>query len=230
LAIGTLRAGPNGGVVSLQFASGSSGFKVWVEQGGSRVLNATGLALNGWQQTLTRQGTGFSGTELTATANIQGRVCPPNVFLNYSNMLATNRCVYYDGGNPQQGYAKDTGVETEDWLSFWNRTTSGQGATGSYYEGNLKTCADKGMRLPTSYEISTTSHCNNCLPPSATTPTFAGSADGVPSYLGGTWTSSASTCNTFDHCGWSGTSAQTFRTYGNYETYTRYVRCLLPSH
>jgi hypothetical protein len=67
--IGTERIGPSGSTLTLQFATGSSGFKIWKEKGGTKILNATGLVANGWQQQLMRAGTAFSGTDFTNGAN-----------------------------------------------------------------------------------------------------------------------------------------------------------------
>ena len=83
-----------------------SGFKIWTEHQGNRILPATGLwsSQNDWQKTLTRAGTAFD-TALTSSSlisEIAGRVCPPNVFLNHTNMLATGQCLYFDSGNPNQ--------------------------------------------------------------------------------------------------------------------------------
>jgi hypothetical protein len=158
LAIGTERTGPGSSILTLQYANGASGFKIWKEKNGSQILNASGVVANGWQQTLTRAGTAFSGTNmtnLTDIGNIVGRVCPSNVFRNFTDMTATGRCVYYTASvsttlNAAQGTSG--AIEAEDFLNLFNNAPTGRGSASSYYEGNIKVCADKGMRLPVAYE------------------------------------------------------------------------------
>ncbi|NDE16738.1 fibronectin type III domain-containing protein [bacterium] len=154
---------PGGTVIEL--ASAASGFSVWRERGGSRILRATGLWSSDadWQKALNRRGLRFATTDLTDLSNIAGRVCPSNVFLDHDNKFATNRCLYYDVGQNSWAlsaayYSGGTNlVEGEDYLLNW----SSPGTAGplsdptepSWYEGNIKLCADKGMRLPTYYEL-----------------------------------------------------------------------------
>lgn len=228
LAIGTERSGPNGGTLSLQYANGSSGFKIWREKGGSRILNATGLVSNGWQQQLSRFGASFSATDFTAGANIDGRVCPTHVFLSHSNMTATGRCLYYDGGNAAQTLKAATGVEAEDWLDVADSTATGQGFGISYYEGNIKTCADKGMRLPTMYET-TMDKPTKYLPGGddlLSVPTWAGSSNGVPDVGSSpTWTASNYSRFVNSFWAWSGTTGIE-QQLGYHESLA--VRCVLP--
>ncbi|MFM8270002.1 MAG: YncE family protein, partial [Pseudomonadota bacterium] len=226
LFIGSLRVGPSDVVIELVYANGSSGFKIWKEKDGTRILNATGLIANGWQKQLTRAGTGFSATDFTTGSNIAGRVCPTHVFLSHSNMTATGRCLYYDGGNAAQSLdaAGTSGTEASDWLQHWNRTNTGRGTSSSYYEGNIKTCADKGMRLPTMYETTMNNPGSYKPTGDGINPTFAG-ADGVPSSGSGlTSTASAFTIGTTYYWWWSGTNSNG-RVYGLYLS----VRCVLPS-
>jgi hypothetical protein len=138
--------------MTLQYANGSNGFKIWREKSGSRILNASGLTTNGWQKKLTRAGTGFTETDFTDAASIAGRICPTNVFLSHSDMTATDRCLYYDVGNqaqrldaahPDNGGAFSN-IEGEDWLRDWNRAASGRSAQSSYYEGNIKPVQIRG--------------------------------------------------------------------------------------
>jgi hypothetical protein len=228
LAIGTRRSGPGGINISLQYATGSSGLKVWKEEGGSRILNATGVVDNGWQQTLTRAGTAFSGTNLTTITDIAGRVCPTNVFLSHGNMVATGRCLYYDGGNSAQSLNAASGTEATDWLRQWDRSATARGSGASYYEGNIATCADTGMRLPTMYE--TTMDASGATLPSgdglSSDPIWAGSTDGVPrAGNSSTWTASAVSFANDSYWAWSGTS----RSYGSYSVSSVVtVRCVLP--
>jgi hypothetical protein len=236
LAVGTERLGPSGSTITLQFANGTSGFKIWREKSGTRILNATGLVANGWQQTLTRAGTAFTGTAFTNTthvAKIAGRSCPPNVFLNYSNMTATNRCLYYDVGTGLLDLDTDRGgasVEAQDWLRDWDSTATGRGSSSSYFEGNIKTCADKGMRLPVAYETSMNNPGTTNTPngDSGITPVWAGSV-GVPNAAsegsGWTWTASAARPGKGYYWVWVSPTLFSSQTYD----YTgRAVRCVLP--
>jgi hypothetical protein len=242
LAIGTDRLGPSGVTLTLQFATGSSGFKIWKEKGGTKILNATGLVANGWQKGLTRAGTGFSATDFTNGANIAGRVCPPNVFLSHSEMTATGQCLYYDAGNSAQSLdaAGTNGTEASDWLQQWNRAGTGGdkffNKPSSYFEGNIKTCADKGMRLPTLYE--TTVSDPGILGPLPNGDGEAGDgiwpawaeANGVPSHSSFTWTASAHTGDNSDYWGWSGTSGNGGEANPDWYILQHSVRCVLPSH
>lgn len=247
LSVGTLRLGPGGAVMILEYANGSSGFKVWRERDGNRrLLNATGLVANGWQQILTRAGTGFDGnlTNSSVVAQIEGRTCPPNVFLNHDQMLGTNRCLYYDSGNSLQQLqaAEATGTEAIDWLKD-SASEYTFGNSGSYYEGNIKTCADKGMRLPTLYETTAENPGDDFRSDGdglGFDPVFAGPPYGVPAVSSEgdeyTWTASAPRnsmdyyCfdvwdeNNYSTCAMT-QSPDVVPTYG-----TALVRCVLPSH
>lgn len=226
LDIGTERQGPNSTTLTLQYANASNGFKIWKEKDGTRILNATGLVANGWQKQLTRAGTGFSETDFTTAANIAGRVCPTHVFLSHISMTTTGRCLYYDSGNTAQTLdnAGTSGTEASDWLQHWTRADTGRGTGSSYYEGNIKTCADKGMRLPTIYETTANKPTHTLPTGDSITPTWAG-ANGVPSYLADTWTASARTNYTQFHWYWSGTTS-----HGYYYSSSIYVRCVLPDN
>ena len=119
------------------------------------------------------------------------------------------------------------GTQAQDWLSLYNDASTGNGTSASWYEGNIKTCADKGMRLPTAYET-TLSEVSYDLPGDAS-PTFAGNA-GVPSFTGNTWTASADTgdgpslTNIFYF--WSSTTNSS----GSSLALPNYVRCVVPSN
>jgi uncharacterized repeat protein (TIGR02543 family) len=162
IPIGTEIPGPSGSTLKLEFANGIDGFKVWREKNSPyRILNASGKVTNGWQKKLSRSGTAFSGIDMTDGNDIKriaGRVCPKYVFLSHSQMTATQRCLYYDSGNLPQTFDRDFSaagaVEAEDWLRSHNSPNTGRGVGSSYYEGNIRTCADKGMRLPVLYETS----------------------------------------------------------------------------
>ena len=245
LPIGTERKGPLDVIMTLQYANGTDGFKIWKEKNGTRILNATGIVATGWQKQLTRAGTSFSGDLVSSDiiSQIAGRVCPPNVFLNHSDMTATGRCLYYDAGNLQQSLDRDHstagGTEGVDWLRQVDQAATGAGYLKSYFEGNIKTCSDKGMRLPVLYETTTSFIPNTALyflPASdgIPLPSWAG-ADGVPSVgLGPTWTASANGDSVpYYYWVWGASSDyydshRTNYTIGYYAN-SNYVRCVLPS-
>ncbi len=232
LAINTERQGPNSVVMVLQYASGSSGFKIWKEKSGDRILNASGLISNGWQKKLIRSGSGFSESDFIAASEVGGRVCPPNVFLSHASgatMTSQSRCLYYDQGNATQRLDESgvNGIEASDWLQGWNRGNTGRGDLPSYYEGNIKTCGEKGMRLPVVYETTMLMPSSNTYLPNGdfVTPVWAG-ATGVPS-IGWTWTASANRSGTeLNYLRWSETQSS----HLNYSGETAAVRCVLPSN
>jgi len=216
--------------VTLIPAAGAGDFKIWKEKGGSRILNATGKIANGWQKKLNRAGTGFTSEDFTDGSNINQRVCPgktpgSGVFINFDNIVDSMRCLYYDPGNATEAldteFQNPSFVEGEDWLKKWDRALTGRGSAASYYEGNIKVCADKGMRLPTLYETNATSNPfggNQGQPtgdftnagggPLMSHPAFAGT-HGVPQALGFLWTASAYTSNNSDYFIWSGNGITT---------------------
>jgi len=215
------------------------GFKYWKEKNGTRVLNASGLIENGWQLALTRKGTAFSANSLDPSVadSLGGRVQPPNVFLDYDNMVATNRWLYYDCGTQSQtldaALYNVGAVEGEDWLHNWNSTATGRASGSSYYEGNIKTCADKGMRLPTMYETNVDIDacdayvgCKSYLPTGDyITPTFAGTSAGVPGNpSNGSWTASAYLMSNYFWIWGDGTPG------GNAPGGDFLVRCVLPNN
>ncbi|MFM8270003.1 MAG: hypothetical protein ACKN9V_07420 [Pseudomonadota bacterium] len=228
--MGSLRFGPSDVIIELVYANGIDGFKIWMEKNGNRILNATGLVANGWQKQLTRAGTAFTSTDFTTASNIAGRVCPTHVFLSHSDMTATGRCLYYDAGNAAQGLdaAGTSGTEASDWLQVWDRANTGRGTNSSYYEGNVYTCAEKGMRLPTMYETTMTKPATTYLPTGdglSSDPTWA-LTNGVPSHTSTitfTWTASASTYHPNYYWEWVGTSSSRL----NYNA-SQSVRCVLP--
>ena len=228
LPIGSIRVGPSGSFLELVYANSLSGFKIWKQLGGIKILNATGLVSNGWQKTLNRSGNQFTTSDFTIAGGIAGRVCPPNVFLTHDDMTATGRCLYHDQGNYLPALNVDSGIEAEDWLAEWDRPETGRGTGSSYYEGNVKVCADKGMRLPTAYET-TMNNPGIFLPTGdeGVTPIWAG-ASGVP-YGGGwyAWTASAGTSVSPGYWRWAGSY---FGSNNYFPAGTREVRCVLPSH
>ena len=223
----------NGVQIDYVFANGTSGFKVWKESGMNHFLRASGLweGPNDWQKTLDRKGRGFTTALLADSSNIEGRVSPTHVFLNDGNKTATGQWLYYTKDMGLQTLKVSSGKVGEDKLTNWDNIASGGGSAPSWYEGNIKTCADLGMRLPTLYE-SEASKPSNYLPKDWV-PQFGGTR--VPKAGGtddGTWTATASTYESLTkttHFTW-GYNGQTNSTnYWYWETPAR-VRCVLPGN
>lgn len=224
--------GPNG--TEMEYVSANNGinnFKVWKEKNGLRILNAAGLVANGWQKKLVARGDAFSTQDFESSSLIEGRVCPKDVFLDHANMTAIKRCLYYDLGTGPVSLASGG---LENWSDPNSGPFGGDGTKASYYEGNISTCANKGMRLPTMYET-------QMQKPSANLPTGDGLlieprwADdaGVPYYAkpGGyewNWTASAGEWAGPDNgfWRWRGTGGELFYSYSTSEV----ARCVLPSH
>ena len=223
--------------------TGGSCFKVWGQVGANSILNASGLWTNGgisdWQRKLNPSGVGSSSDYILAAdiEKLEGRVCPgkttgSGVFIGFNNMVDSIRCLYYDSGNAAQSLdaAGTSGTEASDWLQDWDRAATGRGTGSSYFEGNIKTCADKGMRLPTMYETTMPQPGATHLPTGDfITPTWAGFTNGVPSFTrptSGTWTASAGlTGSTLGYWYWSGiASGITISGYFG----SLLVRCVLP--
>ena len=95
--------------------------------------------------------------------------------------------------------------------------------TAYWYEGNVQSCANKGMRLPTVYETRTTDTSDGIYPTDAS-PTFA-EANGVPSIPSApaSWTASATSNDSFNGWVWSGTGVSVHAIF-----FTDSVRCVLP--
>ncbi|NDE15912.1 hypothetical protein EBZ80_13370, partial [bacterium] len=94
----------------------------------------------------------------------------------------------------------------------------------SWYEGNIKTCADKGMRLPVVYETTFESGSYTFPTEGGSLPKFAGSL-GVPYHpIGFTWTASAWTPDANQYFVWN-MGYLSWRAYWD----TRPVRCVIPS-
>jgi hypothetical protein len=220
---------PSGKSLEYVYANGSSGFRVWKEVGGNRILRANGL--DEWTKALNLNGRGLSATDFTdanlgsASTKIAGRACPPSVYVDDTNKTATGLCLYYDGGNAAQSLD----------AAGTSQTVPGSiGLDGyidySWYIGNIQTCASKGMRLPTLFETTSTNPGSGM--PTDVSPSWANSSTGVPS-LGGstTWTSTTYVNNWDGHAGWNSTTA-VFITNGGEGpppyTYSYAVRCVVP--
>jgi hypothetical protein len=221
-------------------------FKVWKEKNGNRILKPTGLwaSHSDWQKMQTRSGTAFTTTNFTNVSQIAGRACPTNVFLSHNLMVATDRCIYYDLGNmPQRLDLASSGTEATDFLNRWDSVNSGRAGYLSYYEGNIKTCADKGMRLPTIYETTIYRPGNAFLPgaqadgyynadgifPIFSTDSVSAGNSFVPSVEGVlTWTATAAGfAGGNAYWNWVGQTSGGFLTVYNWVENA--VRCVLPS-
>ena len=104
-----------------------------------------------------------------------------------------------------------------------NTAAGDNGISTSWYEGNIETCASKGMRLPTLYETSV-ADSNPYFHPTDASPTF-NAANGIPSGADFTWTASSSIddANAYWSCSGSFTDVSTYC-----DARTAYVRCVLP--
>jgi hypothetical protein len=148
------------------------------------------------------------------------------VFIDTSNMTSTGNCLYYSPGYAAQALnAAGTSQTTAGSIGLgnWDVSETGNGTGSSWYEGNIQTCANKGMRLPTLYE--TTAASPSSYKPADPELTWAATATGVP-HSGGnwTWTSSAYTSNTSYYLIWYGTTSS----YYNYDYAYHAVRCVVP--
>jgi fibronectin type 3 domain-containing protein len=224
-----------GGGEEIEYAPvGAYGFNLWREKGGNAILKATGIwnGDNDWQKELSPSGLGFSPVNFVDFGTIGGRACPPNVFLNHQNATISSSCLYFDGGSQQQWLTAgktDGAVAGVDYLEFWNNAVTGSGIAASWYEGNIKTCGDKGMRLPTLYETKASAPSTGW--PADFTPIFAGSL-GVPSaYTGPTWTASARASDSKIFFNFNSTTTESTTSMPMFEGAlpTVGVRCVLPA-
>lgn len=175
----------------------------WSEKGGNRLLKVDGT--DGWATGVSPDGRSRSAEELDyRTDNIISRICPLNVFVPAGDPDAgpavSGHCLYYDGGSPRQALnqlgTSQTNLGTIG-LGAWNATNSGNGAAVSWYEGNIQTCAAKGMRLPTLYETSSTDPLSQDpvrrgAPRDPVAVRYSGPGVGVPPVIGAPWTWTAS--------------------------------------
>ena len=209
----------------LVISTGASSFKVWTEQGGTKILKSTGL--DAWQMTVNPNGRGFSSTfASTAThlAYFEGRRCPTNVFIDSTNMVATNLCLYYTplSAVQQMGASNCATDQTTSYtLCEWNDAGGGNGNGGSWYEGNVQYCTTRGMRMPTLYE--TTSTAPSSGKPTDASPSFT--TTGIP-MTGNTWTATGNLG--LDVYYFRVSSANAPLGQGYYQTSNNGIRCVLP--
>jgi hypothetical protein len=164
-------------------------------------------------------------------------VCPAKVFVEDStnNRLVASRCLYYDKGNenqrldmPQVDGVTDQTTSGSLRLGLWNTAAGGNGTGASWYEGNIQTCAAKGMRLPLLYETTAGDPGAAGYKPgdwAVAAGDWSTAANGVPSVGGAyTWTSSALTDAAGYYTVWSGTGDVGYNFY--HRSYA--VRCVVP--
>lgn len=219
---GTIATTPSG--KSLTFING-----VWVEASpGTRVLASDGS--DSWAYQLNPDGRSYS-TNFLDKMNVAGRACPTNVFIP-GDLVATGKCLYYDSGNPVQtldAIINDGMTNQSTYGSYrlgqWNTSAGGNGTNASWYEGNIQTCAAKGMRLPLLYETSAPDPGDSSKPTDAL-PSFSAASDGIPSVGVGnlTWTASAYSSDPSKYWFWWGNVSGSISYTGLYTT----VRCVVP--
>jgi hypothetical protein len=208
---------------------------VWVQPNGTNVLKVDGS--DAWHYALNANGRTASSNLLDKNlANLAGRVCPAKVFVEDStnNRVVASRCLYYDKGNedqrldmPQVDGVTDQTTSGSLRLGPWNTAAGGNGTGASWYEGNIQTCAVKGMRLPLLYETTAADPGGSYRPSdwSVAAGDWSTITTGVPSVDGAyTWTSSAWTGYTDVYWAWAGTGATYYFYNGGYYA----VRCVVP--
>jgi hypothetical protein len=210
----------------IEYLENINGFKIWKDSASDKILKATGFwgSPSDWQKTLNRAGTGFTSTYFTSYSSLAGRTCPTHVFLNSTNMTAVHQCLYYDVGTELASLDMEPGELGEDYLGDWSDSRTGNGIEPSWYEGNIKVCADQGMRLPTLFETTADSPSDGL--PSDAAPTFSGNS-GVPVLDFYSWTATAVVDSTPDsYWLWSGPATD----YGNNFYSNPSARCVLPAN
>ena len=213
--------------------------KIWVNLAGNRLLEVNGLAA--WQVGLLSAGEATSrtvngGTVLTSTDDIGGRACPLNVYIKLDDWAVAGRCLYYDKGNPSQlldASPNLTGIQPVPI-----------GTQPLWFQGNIDTCANKGMRLPTIFETSGTIRQTEgrltpltiihsvvsfdpVVEPSSSAPAYGGQK-GVPSCPGSyTWTATPMP-NGYVFWVWQDSVAESSGFGDTSEYHSQTVRCVLP--
>jgi hypothetical protein len=144
----------------------ASGFKVWKDASSDKIIKASGFySKNGdWQKRLMKSGWGYDG-DFLGYKGLAGRACPEMIYRADYSMITDSKsenCLYYDTGTPkvrlggEPSKVKNIGIEKIDWMWIWSDIWGDQCTfrcrTPLYFQGNIKTCNVKGMRLPTIYE------------------------------------------------------------------------------
>ncbi len=201
---------------------------IWVQANGTNVLKVDGS--DNWHLALNSDGKSYSANPLNKnTATIGGRTCPASVYIDDTNKVASGRCVYYDQGNLAQRLDAPNGDGVTDQTTAGSfRIGSRASTAGFWYSGNIQTCANKGMRLPTLYETTAAQPAATYLPVDATnnpTPSWSTMLTGVPMAAGAaySWTASAYTSYSLNYWIWVGTTTNNL-----YYSNTYAVRCIVP--
>lgn len=124
-----------------------------------KILRADGA--DAWQKKLDASGTASSSAMTYAEANnagIQGIACPTSVFMDDGMKFASNLCMYYTNVKTFSGFAS-TGLPTVEQ---------------KWFAGNISTCGELGMRLPTIYEVASGPDTYQYFPIADETPTTWG--------------------------------------------------------
>lgn len=125
---------PSGKKIEYVSADGAGGsFKVWKEQGGSKVLRANGL--DNWAMEVNSNGKGLTSTPFTNITVLAGRTCPHHVYIDDGNKFSEDNCVYYTDGSDSGSII----MYATKRIWFYN---------------NTGICQTKKMRLPVIYETS----------------------------------------------------------------------------
>ena len=201
--------------------SGANNFSIWKDASSNKILKATGY--DEWQTLLIPDGRGYSTNFADSTliaAQIAGRRCPTNVYIDDSNKLSLASCLYFSNAYPTQ---RLDAPQNNGWRdqTTWGSLRLGRQTTGKWYEGNIQTCANYGMRLPTVYETTLPNFVGGM--PTEVTATFS-SEKGIPSAVGVvTWTATAHTGDNNRFWTWNGTSSGNENQDGNFA-----IRCVIP--
>ena len=135
--------------IPIELVTLSSGVKVWKNLSGNEILKATGFFFGpgDWQKKLNPSGEGYLSENFTALSEIEGRVCPANIFVERNvNADAVPGCLYYTS-------VKSAVSLSENGFPDPLSVNSGNQADASWFEGNINQCSGLGMRLPTLFEV-----------------------------------------------------------------------------
>ena len=204
----------------LMTTRGSDNFLLWQDAESNKLLKATGS--DEWQMLLIPNGRSSGSTfadSTTISAQLAGRRCPSNVYIDDSNKVSTVSCLYFSSAYANQRLdapQNDGGSDQTTWGSL----RLGRQTSGKWYEGNIQTCANFGMRLPTIYET-TIANFQTSMPTEIDA--VFNSEKGIPGVGGRTWTATAHTGDNNRFWTWDGT------TVGHENQGAVYgIRCVLP--
>ncbi len=162
------------------------GFFVWKEKAGDRFLEANGT--DNWSMQLNANGKGVTAQPMKVWQQVAGRACPIAAYLDDSNKMVSGKCLYYaDMGSQMLSAAGISQTLPNMGMNSW--------ASPLWYVGNVRTCGEKGMRLPTVFETNTTQTSSAFYPASDGAPTFATSS-GIPAPSTSMWTATSATSST----------------------------------